>query len=125
MGLRAKKIDARGPLDPDPFLTTDARGFSLGSPAVLIEPYLHRSLGRFALARPCSLAGVAYIPPGHLKGIYWFFADDSLSAQPDWLSSAVALNRFRFVHGLQVWTSGDAGLALWPPQGTGVKPILS
>ena len=112
-------METRAPLDPNPFLTADPRGAAI---AVAAPVLVWRSVPGwphhgFGITSPCSLASVAYIPPGKLTGKFAVFGDDAVEAQPDWLSTAYAENRYRFAHGLCVPAFGSAGLFLWPPQG--------
>jgi hypothetical protein len=56
-----------------------------------------------------SVAVMAYIPEGMLKGVSCVFADDACRSQPDTLAGAFAANRFRFVHGLQMAAGAVGG----------------
>lgn len=101
-------LATQGPLDPDPFGSAYARPVAGAARPLLVGPYYlpYGWMRNPPQLVPCSAACVAYIPPGHLRGKFALFGDDSVNAQPDWLSAAYVGNRFRFAHGLRVSAIG-------------------
>ncbi|MEO8603866.1 MAG: hypothetical protein ABI629_14925 [bacterium] len=87
--------EAPGALPADPFATLP--------PAEGIQRSHREALSPPLRTSRASVAVAAFIPRHALPPPHAFlFRDDGVEAQPRWLAEALALNRFRVLHGLRV-----------------------